>query len=96
MGSKIEETSPTKEAIKEPLRYVLLSVVSFLLTEGVLNGFLTWLIGTKLDLATVLLITGLLTAILRGVDKFLHETEKLEPTKTQNEGYLGIKGLTGF
>jgi len=89
------EVSPVKEAIKEPLRYIELAVVSFLLTEGILNTLISLFFGSRLSVEFVLLITGLLTSVLRGYDKFLHETAKAEPTK-DNQGLLGIHGLTGF
>lgn len=89
------EVNPVKEAVKEPLRYIELAVVSFLLTEGIISTLISLIIGNRLSPELVLIITGFLTSVLRGYDKFLHVTAKSEPTKT-NQGLLGIKGLTGF
>jgi hypothetical protein len=80
------------EAIKEPLRYIELAVVSFLLTEGLLNTLISLFFGSRLSVEFVLLITGLLTSVLRGYDKFLHESSKV----TGKKGLLGEVGLTGF
>jgi hypothetical protein len=92
---KEETINPVTEAVKEPLRYIELAVVSFLLTEGILNSLISLIFGARLSPELVLLITGILTSVLRGYDKFLHETAKAEPTK-DNQGLLGVKGLTGF
>lgn len=81
-----------KQAILEGGRVVLLAIVSYLLTVGVVDTIVAQTIGGKLDASVTLIITGLITSALRGIDKFLHERGK-EIDKT---GYLGIKGLTGF
>lgn len=87
-------TIPTniKEAILEGGRVVLLAIVSYLLTVGVVDTLVAQFIGGKLDASITLIITGLITSGLRGVDKFLHERGK----DNDNNGYLGTKGITGF
>lgn len=62
------------EALKEPARLIALAIVSWLLTEGV--GLAMTAFGAKLDDTTKLLITGILTSALRGLDKYLHEIGK--------------------
>lgn len=62
------------EAIKEPARLVALAVISWLLTEGV--GLAMAAYGAKLDTNTQLLLTGILTSALRGLDKYLHMVGK--------------------
>lgn len=79
------------ELVKEIGRIILLAVVSFLLTDVVITQLV--------DLATVnyslspelrLMIIGLLTTILKAVDKQIHTSSN------KNTGFLGEKGLTGF
>lgn len=79
------------EALKEGGRVVLIAVVSYLLTEGVVLGLVN-ATGVQIDLATKTIAVGLLTTVLKSVDKMLHEQAK----NTDNKGYLGQKGLTGF
>lgn len=81
-----------KQAILEAGRVVLLSIVSYLLTVGVIDTLVATLVGGRLDASLTLIITGLITSGLRAVDKFLHERGKAN----DNPGYLGTKGLTGF
>jgi len=87
--------TPLIEAIKEPLRYLLMAVVSYLLTEGVLNTILIRVFGTQLDATAVALITGLLIAVLRGIDKYLHEVGLIKEEATGLTSSL-TKGLTRF
>lgn len=61
------------ESFKELIRMIVISMVSFFLTEGVVQFVLQWIVGDKLDVAQVLFITGLLTVILKSIDKFLHK-----------------------
>ena len=82
------------EALLEGGRVVLLAVVSYLLTEGVLATTLDLIFGVRLDATAKALLTGLVTTVLRSVDKYLHEASKTE--QKPNEGLLGEKGLTGF
>lgn len=69
------------EGAKEPLRLLVMALVSWGITEL-----------TKLDVQWAVL----LTFILRFVDSWLHEIALAEPKKDRNEGLLGVKGLTGF
>ena len=69
------------EAIKEPLRLLVLAVIPFALAYFASLPY-GW--------------AAFATIVLRFVDKFLHEYEKELPAKQQNEGLLGLKGLTGF
>lgn len=63
-------TQTTLESIKELGRLVSLAIVSFLLTGGleiVLKVF-----GTSMTPEQFLIATGLLTSVLKAVDKWLH------------------------
>lgn len=68
--------APITEAIKEGFRVLVLGIVSWLLTGGV-DAILNITIGTKVDPATRLYVSGLLTTGLRAVDKWLHEQGKI-------------------
>jgi hypothetical protein len=83
-------SKPLIEAIKEPLRYILIAVVSYLLTETVIEQVILLVFGAGIDPATKLMITGLLTALLRGIDKWLHEIGLDKGPDSL------IKGLTRF
>lgn len=72
------------EAIKEGLRVVVLGVVSYLLTVGVIDNLIHTYLGTRIDLSAQVIIVGAATSVLRGIDAWLHETGKME------------KGLTRF
>lgn len=69
------------EAIKEPLRLLVLAVIPF----GI--AYFTEISGVWAMLALF---------VLRFVDKWLHEVQVTKPEKKQVEGLLGLKGLTGF
>ena len=60
---------------KETLRVAILAVVSYLLTAGVIDYLLVTFVGNTLSTEMVVLITGLLTSILRGVEKQLHKED---------------------
>ena len=83
------------EAIKEPLRYGLLGVYSWLLTEGVVVSILS-LFDVWLSAPVKLVLGALILSFLRGLDKYQHEVAVGEPIKTRNEGLLGEHGLVGF
>ena len=83
MAVKVKEA--VKKALKEAGRVVLLAVLP-VLTLAVEAG--------KIDLKAIGLVG--LVALLRFVDKLLHEKAKAVVKKDRNEGYLGVKGLTGF
>jgi len=75
--------------IKEFGRLILSFIVSYLLTVGVLDNFLLAL-GVSLDPTMQVWITGILTFLLKSIDRWLHENA---PTNT---GLLQEKGLMGF
>jgi len=69
------------EAVKLPLRLLVLSIIPVLITY-VASLPAQW--------------AGFLTTILVILDKYLHEAEVAKPVKEQNEGVGGVRGLTGF
>ena len=69
------------EAIKEPLRLLVLAISPFIITS---------LTGTDAQWAIYA------TLVLRFIDKYLHDKAKEDPARMRNEGLLGVKGLTGF
>ena len=69
------------EATKEPLRLAVLSIIPLALVYFETLSF---------EWAAVAVV------VLRFIDKLLHEVEASKPVKEQNEGLLGVKGLTGF
>jgi len=60
------------EGVKEGMRVVALAVVSWLLTDGVLD-YLLGLVGVNMEPTLKAQVFGLLTVSLRAVDKWLHE-----------------------
>lgn len=62
------------EFLKEIGRVALFSVISYLLTAGVVQAIVTSISGTRLDPGTQLLITGGILAVLRALDKTLHDS----------------------
>lgn len=86
------------EASKEAARLVLMALVSYLLTEGVINSLLTSYFGTYLAPEIRLQFAGVITVVLRSADKWLHEREKAKDPKSESvkTGWLGLRGLTGF
>lgn len=87
--------SAIKEAIKEGLRVGALGIVSYVLTSGVITFFVEAVLGAHVDPTTRLYVSGLLTAGLRSVDKWLHETGKAIEDKTGNDSKL-TGGITRF
>lgn len=67
------------EGLKELIRTGVLAMVSYLLTEGVLNGLIMNAVGNRLDPQLVLVLAGILTSALRAVDKWLHEMKVKTP-----------------
>lgn len=63
------------EIAKEAIRVIVLAVVSWLLTVGVLDNVITAFFGTKIDPTQTILISGFITSILRGIEKQLHEND---------------------
>lgn len=82
--------SSYSEAIKEVLRVALFSLVSWLLTDGVLDWLLGRLFGAYLTPADKTQIIFLLTLTLRGIDKYLHQEGKLQGDESM------MKGLSRF
>lgn len=77
------------EGAKELGRIIGLAIVSYLLTEGVLDAvFMSF--GIKLDPQTKLIVVGLTTTVLKTLDKWLHETGK------DMKNMFITKGLTRF
>ena len=70
--------------IKELLRVVLIAVVSYLLTEGVITALLDLVVGIQLDPTQRLILVGLITTVVKAIDRHLHESGMAE------------KGLTRF
>jgi len=69
------------EALKEPLRILVLSILPLAIS---------YFASLPYEWAAFAIL------VLRFLDKFLHEYEKELPVKEQNDGLLGLKGLTGF
>jgi len=69
------------EAVKEPLRLIVLAIIPFIVTS-IAGIDAQWAIYA--------------TLVLRMIDSYLHQIAKEEPAKSRNEGLLGIRGLTGF
>jgi hypothetical protein len=78
--------NPIKEALKEGLRVIVLALVSWLLTDGVLVLLLG---GFNLPETIRVQIVLVLTILLRSVDKWLHE-------RAEEKGFLKKGGLTLF
>ncbi len=96
MATQEERKDVLVESLKEGGRVVLLGLVGYLLSEGVLDLILTALFGVSLSPEIKILIAGFITAMLKSVDKWLHKTAKNVPAEDRNEGLLGETGLTGF
>ena len=69
------------EAIKEPLRLLVLAVIPFVITYFA-------------ELPQQWAVAAVV--VLKFIDKWLHEIEIAKPVRKQKEGVLGVKGLTGF
>lgn len=82
------------EGLKELGRVVILAIVSFALTEGVLDIILVKF-GVVTDPEVRLIIIGFLTSALRAVDKFFHESGKNKEAETGEPSVL-TAGLTRF
>ena len=78
------------EAIKEPLRIVVLAILAWLLAGGI-----EWVVGMfGLPVDAMAQLTILLLLVLRGLDKWLHELG-VERTTTRVVSPL-VKGITRF
>lgn len=78
------------EGLKEGLRVVILGVVSYLITDGVVQSLIMWLFGSKMDAAQMTMVTGLVLSILKSIDKWLYKTDR---TIIPLEGATGITGV---
>ena len=85
-----KNVTPLVEGLKEAGRVALVAIISWLLTEGVINSLLILIFKTKLSPELVLMLTGLITSIVKGWDKDLHLTGKIEGDDVKT------KGLTQF
>lgn len=79
-----------QKALLEGARVIVLALVSYLLTEGVVAVIIEYVFGVRLDATVKTVIVGLITTVLKSIDKYLHLES--EP----RTGLLGEKGLTGF
>ena len=73
------------EGLKELIRTAVLGLISYLLTGQALQALLTSLFGAKLDPMQIAAVTGVLTSVLKGLDKWLHEKDVESP--------LDLKGM---
>lgn len=89
MANKVE-TKGRLEGVKEWLRIVMLGAVSYLLTEGVVQGLVSWLFGSRLDAFGTTTVTGLILSVLKGIDKYLYKTDR---TIIPLEGSTGLTGV---
>lgn len=87
--------APILEALKEGARVVILGLVSWLLTVGVLDSIIGSLSGTYFDPTTKMILVGFITSILRSIDSWLHDMGKAKESIT-NEPSLMTAGLTRF
>jgi hypothetical protein len=70
--------NPFLESMKELGRLLLITLVSYLLTEGMLDIVINSLFGTRIDAFTKAQVVGIVLFILRTIDKYLHEKGKVE------------------
>jgi len=66
------QKKPLLESLKELGRLILISIVSYFLTEGVITTLVGYYFGTHIDTFTKVQITAVLTLVARTVDKYLH------------------------
>lgn len=62
------------EISKEVFRNAILTIVSYLLTEGIINTLVVAVAGNRIDPTVIVTSTAVLTWILRGIEKRLHDT----------------------
>ena len=70
-----------KEAVKEPLRLLVLAIIPF--------GIVYF---TELEASW----GAIIVILLRFIDKYLHEATREAPARVRGGGTLGVKGLRGF
>jgi len=86
-------TKSMQDSILEFFRLLFLSIVAFMTTEGV--TLLVSIFDTFITPEVRLLIIGLLTALFRSVDKYLHTLGKTKEEETGEKSPLTL-GLTRF
>lgn len=74
------------EGLKDGFRTILATVVAYLLTEGVIALLIEWFAGKELSTEYKLVITGLITAVLKGIDKWVHKVGVEENNDTLKKG----------
>ena len=86
----LQKSGPVGEGGKEGGRVIVLSIVSYLLTEGVVGTVVTELTGQGLSPALTIVVTGIILAALRGFSEWMHEEgkDRFDPTM--------VRGLTRF
>lgn len=67
------------EGLKELVRTALMGGVSYLLTGGVLQSIVTYFFSSRLSPEMIVILTGLLTSILSGLDKWNHKEGNKSP-----------------
>ena len=78
------------EGLKEGLRIVILSVISYLLTDGVIQMIIELIWGAKMDATQVTLVSGLVLSVLKSIDKWAYKTDR---TLIPLDGSTGITGV---
>jgi len=74
-----------QDILKEAGRIILLAVIAWLLTDQVINRVVDLVtLNYQLDMNLKLQITGVITTVLKSVDRWLHESKVAE------------KGITRF
>ena len=81
-----KSVEPFIEGLKEAGRVALDGIFSYLLTEGVLNSIILLIFGERLPLGVIVIITGAVMSILKGWDKQLHLTGKIEGDDGKTKG----------
>lgn len=80
------------ESIKQFIRIALSGAVSYLLTEGVLHTIVRVTLGSRIDPTLIIIITGLGTSILSGLDKLNHENGNKSPLDMKGGILDDLKG----
>lgn len=84
------------EGLKGAIRTAIMGIVSYLLTEGVLQALIMALLGTRLDPVVVGITTVSLTSVLKGLDEWFHKADitvpVITPTLEMKGGFIdGLK-----
>lgn len=86
--------TPTTSSAKELGRIILLAIISYLLTDGVLKTGLVAL-GYHFTPEQYLIVNGLILSVLKAIDKYLHSLGKSIEYETLQQSNL-TNGLTRF